>query len=52
VLGQFTAVNIRFLLAIFKEGAGNVFPQFADIATSNKHVFCCTPEFCLILLIK
>ena len=39
-LVQCTAVNIRFLLTIFKEGAGNDFPWLARHVISNKHIHC------------
>ena len=40
VLVQCTAVNIRFLLTIFKEGAGNDFAWLATHVISNKHIHC------------
>ena len=39
------AVNIKFLLIIFKEGAGNVFLWLQMHITSNKHFIHCTSEF-------
>ena len=40
VLVQCTTVNIRFLLTMFKEGAGYDFPWLARHVISNKHIHC------------
>ena len=46
VLVQCVEVNIRFLLAILKWGAGNIFVRSQTRVASNLHVVCLMSKFC------
>lgn len=45
VLVQCVAVNIRFLFAVFKWGAGNIFVRSQTRVASNRNVVCLTSKF-------
>jgi len=45
VLVQFIAVNIRFLLTVFKESAGKISFDSPGRVASNKHVIPCASDF-------
>jgi hypothetical protein len=42
IFGRFVAVMMRILLAILKDGDGNVFLRLADVRHMSKHVVYCT----------